>query len=321
MDEQSEDQDAWVRLRKKILSTFIPGDESDRWMRTLIQIGAFVAGADSSRPLTVAGCLPRVEFAGLLAAVGACLYAVQSPLRTDWRQGLEKLVRRRIAYSLCGNPYVFWEGVLCEFDLKDPAHLKIQGTQDGPPDVWPMADLCSVKLDPERDGQPLENTYQAKTAFRDTRSNRLRNLMSEEAVGKLCSWWHQLTLIGTKNRIRDELDEVVPRKSDVLTWCTFADLVRPDMCVTNSVVMRLLSPKDLTSESACGIVLIEGSRRLAEHLKATQRHHRIILLGRNEPHYSESAETVNGHFHQRVSDVPVPDFDCPAHLKLKVFHH
>lgn len=307
----------------QLINEILPvADASLRWMRTLVDLGAWVTAFDPSLPLTVAVCLPRVEFVGLLVASGACLQATQSSVPENWQPELGKLVGRRVAYSLRGkNPHVYWEGILCEPDPSDLAMVRIQGTKDGHPDVWSLADLFSVQLDPERDGQPLQSHLQSKKAFKDERSGHLRTLLPENAVGKLCSWWLQLTLVGIRNRLSEELNEMLPFMPESPTGCTFADLLRPEGDVTDSVIMRLLSAKDLTGECARGVVIIEGSRRLSEHLTATQRHHRIVLLGRNEPHYSDCAEIVTSLFQQRSSDVAEPGFDCPEHMKMKMFHH
>jgi hypothetical protein len=184
-----------------------------------------------------------------------------------------------------------------------------------------LDDVFSVQLDPAKVGQSLEAHVQSKKAFRDERSIRLRAILTDGAVGRLCGWWHQLTLVGVKNRIGDELNELLPYRSKSSADCTFADLLRPEGYVVDSVITRLLSSKDLTGDSACGIVIIEGSRRLSEHLTATQQRNRIVLLGRNEPHYSECAEIVMNHFRRRSSDVAWPDFQCPEHVKMKIFHH
>jgi hypothetical protein len=242
----------------------------------------------------------------------------------DWHRRLGELAGRRIAYSLRGkNPHVYWEGILCELEPSDSAKVRIQGTSDGNVDLWPLTDLFSVQLDPEKDGQPLAAHLQSKKAFRDERSGRLRALLSENAVGKLCSWWLQLTLVGVKNRLSEELNEFLPcNKPQIHSVCTFADLLRPEGQVADSVIMRLFSAKDLTAECARGIVIIEGSRHLAAHLTATQRHNRIVLLGRNEPHYSDCAEIVTSHFQQRSADVAeLGDLECPEHIKLKMFYH
>jgi hypothetical protein len=39
------------------IAEFLPTDDSFNWMRTLVEIGAWVATVDPSRPLTVAVCL------------------------------------------------------------------------------------------------------------------------------------------------------------------------------------------------------------------------------------------------------------------------
>lgn len=318
MEEESQGQTA---LCSAIANQAFSDDDSHEWMRTLVKIGAWIASAEPSCPLTVALCLPRVEFAGLLVASGACLHAAQSPVSADWRAQLSQLVGKRIAYSLCGNPYVYWEGVLRQIEPSNPETVRIQGTRNSPADAWLLTDLASIQLDPERDAQELADVDQGKKAFRDERSNRLRTVLPESAVGKLCSWWHKLTLVGTRSRLAEELNQPFPWKAELPAGFTFADLLRPEGCVADSVITRMCTPKDLASESSFGIVLLEGSRRLSEYLSATQQHYRVILLGRNEPHYSDSAEIVVRHFQQRTSDAAGPELDCPKHINLKIFHH
>lgn len=305
-----------------LIKAVFPPIRSCNWISALAHIGAWVVRTETSRPVTVAICLPRVEFAGLLVASGACLQAAQSPLPNDWHQRLGDLAGRRIAYSLRGkNPHVYWEGILCKPEQNELNKVRIQGTSDGNLDHWPLADLFSIQLDPEKDGQSLEPRLQSKKGFRDERSSRLRALLPENAVGRLCSWWHQLSLVGIRNRIHEELGEYLPCRPEMLTKPTFADLLRPDEQVADSAIVRLLSAKDLNAESARGIIVIEGSRRLSEHLNSTRPHSRVVLLARNEPHYSDCAEIVTSHFQQRCTDAALPDFEYPEHIKLKIFYH
>jgi hypothetical protein len=130
----------------------------------------------------------------------------------DWRAKLGQLVDKRVAYSLRENPYVYWEGILRKIEPNDVEIVSIQGTKKGPADRWPLADMASIQFDPERDGQELAEHYRAKTAFRDEHSQRLRAILPEDVVGKLCSWWLQLTLVGTRSRIADEMSEPIPWK-------------------------------------------------------------------------------------------------------------
>jgi hypothetical protein len=296
-------------------------NESRQWMRTLVELGGWLCAADSLRPITVGVCLPRVEFAALLVATGGCLFAALSPTKNDWRHTWKQLIGKRVAYAYRQQPYVFWEGILCDADQKDAVRMNIQVTESGEVDSPNMEDLHSIKLDPERDGQRLGARIHGKTAFRDARSQKLSVLLPSHAVGEICSWWHQVTLIGKKNRISDELNETLPFRSNGATGCTFADLLRPEGWVADSAILRVLTAQELTLACARGIVVIEASRRLSEHLSATNQHHRVILLGRNEPHYSDSADIVINQFQQREGDFLAPNLECPQHIDLKMFHH
>jgi hypothetical protein len=124
--------------REGLMKEIISEENSHMWMRSLVRIGAWVGATDLSQPVTAAVCLPRVEFSCLLTAVGACLCAIESQTSSNSRQELATLVGKRIAYSFVGNPYVFWEGVLCEPYPHDVAHVRIQGTQNAPP----MSGIC-----------------------------------------------------------------------------------------------------------------------------------------------------------------------------------
>lgn len=245
-----------------LITELLPGDDSHRWMRALLQTGAWVAAAGSIPPVTLALCLPRVEFAGLLVASGACLHAAQSPVSSDWRARLGELVGQRIAYSCSGrNPYVYWEGILSESNQSNPETVRIKGAKNSPACQWRLDDLVMIQPDPERDGQELANVDQGKNAFRDEHSTRLRSVLPESAVGKLCAWWLQVTVVGTQGRLAVEMNEPFPWKGGTPAACTFSDLLRPEGYVADSAIMRLLSAKDLTWKSARGIVIIEGSRR------------------------------------------------------------
>lgn len=296
-------------------------NDSRQWMRTLAELGASVCAADSLRPITVAVCLPRVEFAGLLVATGACLWAAFSPAENGWRRTCKQLIGKRVAYSYQEVPYVFWEGILREPDREPPLRMDIQVTHGGDVDSLSPKQLHVIKLDPERDGQRLGDRIHGKTGFADARTRKLLTLLPRHAVGALCSWWLQITLVGNKNRIGDELNEILPIGSNAAAGCTFADLIRPEDLVADSAILRLLSAREVTSECARGIVVIEGSRRLSEHLSATKEHHRVVLLGRNEPHYSDAADVLIGQFQQRAADFPAANVQCPEHIHLMMFHH
>jgi hypothetical protein len=300
---------------------FGSANDSSQWMRTLAELGALVCAADSLRPMTVAVCLPRVEFAGLLVASGACLCAALSPAENDWRRTWKQLIGKRVAYSYREQPYVFWEGILCEPDQEPALRMNIQLTDSGDLDRLKLEDLHLIKVDAERDGQRLGPRIHGKTAFKDALSHKLSTLLPRDAIGELCSWWLQVTLVGQKNRISDECNEIPPLGSNAAIGCTFADLLRPEGWVADSAILRLLSTRELTTECPRGIVVIEGSRRLSEHLNATKQHHRVVLLARNEPHYSDAADVVIGQFQQRGAEFPAVNLQCPEHIHLMMFHH
>jgi hypothetical protein len=312
-----------VELRLNAVKSLVPdlANDSHQWMRTLVELGALFCAADSFRPITVAVCLPRVEFAGLLVATGACLCAALFPSENGWRRTWRQLIGKRVAYSYRQLPYVFWEGILREPDQDSGLRMNIQVTDSGDLDRLNLEDLHSIKLDSERVGQRLGARIHGKTAFRDARSHKLVTLLPQHAVGEICSWWLQVTLVGKKNRISDELNKTLPLRSNATAGCTFADLLRPEGWVADSGILRLLSAGELTGECARGIVVIEGSRRLSEHLCATKQHHRVILLGRNEPHYSDAADIVIGQFQQREADFPAPNLEGSQHITLMMFHH
>lgn len=326
-----------MHFHKLIDALFPDTGESGRWIRSLVELGGFVGTQDASQPVTVAVCLPRVEFSGLLLAVGAGLRASLNTPNNDWRNIWPDWIGRRIAFSYVGNPYVYWQGIISGASSETPEKLNIQ-TNSGPGWQLPLSELHSIKLDPEKAGQPLGDHYPAKKAFRDERGERLKKLLIQYAfkdetcgkhktslankvVGELYGSWHQITLVGVKNRIFAEFNESLPCATNEQTACQFADLLRPEGLVEDSAILQLISARDLATESAWPLVLIEGSRRLSENLRATEKKHRIILLGRNEPHYSDSVDIVNNQFQQRTADFSLPDCSFPEQIKLRMFHH
>ena len=325
-----------MHFRKLIDELFPDTSESGRWMRCLVELGGLVSTQDISRPITVAVCLPRVEFAGVLVAVGACLRASFNP-SPDWRTNWMDWAGKRIAFSLAENPYVYWGGIISGSAPDSSEKLIIQ-TNSGRGWPWSIQDLYSVKPDPENDGQPLGDHDQAKKAFRDERSDRLKRLLiqcafkdetcdklkaflANKVVGELYSSWHLITLVGVKNRILEEFNGTLPCATNGPTAGQFADLLRPEGLVEDSAILQLVSARDLTTESTWPLVLIEGSRRLSENLRATEKKHRIILLGRNEPNYPDSVDIINNQFQQRTADFSLPDFSFPEQIKLRMFHH
>jgi hypothetical protein len=312
-----------VNARLDAVRSFFPGsaDDSYQWIRTLVELGALVWAADSLRPITIAVCLPRVEFAGLLVAAGACLCATLSPVESDWRQTWKQLIGKRVIYSYRESPYVFWEGILCESHQEPALRLTIQVTESGDVDRPSLEDLHLLRLDLERDGQQLCARIHGKTRFVGAPRNKVLTLLRRHAVGDICSWWHQLTLVGKKSRISYELNEILPFRSNAVTGCTFADLLRPHGWVEDSAILRLISAQELTCEGAQGIIVIEASRLLSDHLRATRQHHRVILLGRNEPHYSDAADVVIGQFQKRQGDFPASNLECTQYINFLIFHH
>ena len=316
-------------MQPAILCNYLSTEADEgSWIRLLIKLGAHLAKSEELTPITAVLCIPRLEYAGLLIASGACIqqaYATSlDPDSCSWMGKIPELVGRRIAYSYKGkNRHVYWEGVLLPLEPQCTSKAIIQNNSLGHIDQVVLDDLHRVLLDTECQDEVLGVHTVGKNGVKDQHATRLRAQFTEDIVGELCTLWNKITLVGVKNRLIDELTEIPPLAHSDNNACTFTDLLRPSgiNTITDSVVTQLLSPKDLTAESAKGIVIIEGSRRLFENLRATKNNHRVVLLGRNEPHYSDSADIVNHLFGTRTSDLSTEAFDCPPHIKLNLFHH
>jgi hypothetical protein len=291
-------------------------DDSREWMRFLMGIGASLAAANISKPITAAVCLPRVEFSGLLIASGICLHSGFAAAEGNSQQSWQDLVGKPVSFTCCSKNPVRWQGVLLAPETDQPTCLKIQ-TPTGPyplePDHW-----GSIRLDTENN---KHRRFPYKAALDDEHSNALLGFLPTDVVHAICYLGIQTTLVAPKNRIAQEMKETLTFINNPTGACAFRDLLRPEEDVPDSPVTRVMLAKHLTSLTARGIVIIEGSRCLVKDMSASSDHHRVILLGRNEPGYSDYVDVVAKCSQQRISNVERKGDPCPTHIILMMFHH
>src|SRR5262249_37942732 len=122
-----------------------------------------------------------------------------------------------------------------------------------------------------------------------------------------CVW-----IFGNLTRIQREIFEPLIGKEEL----RLAEILKPDSqpeyagCAHCSIA----AGKNISLD-ADSIVILEAGRCLADHIVAAQHCNRIILLGRNSPSYSESAQLIlDAQSGRHADDAPEPNLSCPISM-------
>jgi hypothetical protein len=314
------------------------------WATTLIALGRFLAEAKRTtlpRKCTLALCLPRVDYAAVLFAIGIIKHSYQGEPVPDQLGRLRKLKGAWVSFVEAGRTGVgrleqvpddvdgqckilHYKKRLPNFDCMTAEERKryVPPKSGG---LWTLlrADRWSSIKPAGRDFDSERGARADQVVRATTQSARIqafnRYFSADFGDDILSSRSCNLCIYGNATRIHSEIFETLIPNEDL----RLAEILRPDSQpeYATSAHCTVASEASITPKAG-SIVIFEARRRLADQLAATEDCDRTVLLGRNSPNYAESAQLVMDAYALRhADDPPQPDFTCPMSIKYLLFYH
>jgi len=318
------------------------------WAEALVKLGFTFARAlelHEQSNATLAICLPRIEFAALLLALGVIKWKTSKASPKEGLERLHALVGTWVSYEHNGVTKV---GRLDQVPQNEDGYVrilefkgkKVPNFEDMsleerkryiPPksaglwhlvesEWWATIKPVGREFDDQR-GAPAHQVARIAGAARNSS-------IVEKLIGSGAEYWlmtsreKPIRIIGCKSRLDGELQEDIPLADNSGTL-KLIPMLRPagseeyaassHIWVGSCTKMQCVDP-----ESIC---IIEGGRLLEDNLIASSRNSRVVLLGRNAPSYEEAAQIVKNAFLHRSKEFTVNCVKVPLHIKVLSFIH
>lgn len=312
-----------------------------KWALGLVRAGELIsrnAKEKADRKLTVALCLPRVDYAGAFLGLGIMKAFCDSDKTDSEQQRLNQLVGKWVSFE---GPRKTVVGILehregsKEFSIRE--YSKIPKEESMTEEAWrnfqpPKVTKAWTVLMPKQYSKvhPTGRTFNEE---RRVGTNQIASVVSQNhSVTKLSKLlaanfaeaYPETTktpfcIIGNKSRIHNELIERIFEND---TTC-LAEILRPG-CIpkySDSRCCDIVSARAFNTDGNPSVVIAEGSRNLADTLVSSRRSNRIILLGRNSPAYEECVESLMDEFSIRKNEAPEIKFESSSAIITLPFYH
>jgi hypothetical protein len=254
----------------------------------LFDLGRKLASGSTKEPLTYVVNVPRVEYAALHIAVGIIIEWSCISEDGGWEEELNTWVGKKVSFRPKGrvNPGTVWTGILVNAGNGPGSKLKFE--TDKYEYEIKYNEIENIKLD-----EGVKKTI-VRSGIQQKIRKKINKVLGDEGVDNLNSKLAKIGLLGTKNRIHDEMEESVPYFPD--GGCRFSEFLKPDNPDGESGRTRVYSPKEDVNSSPEEIMIIEGSRQISELLDQTKLSNRVFIIAANEIHYSEACQAINSGF-------------------------
>lgn len=292
----------------------------------------------ADRKLTVALCLPRVDYAGVFLGLGIMKAHCTSGNSDSEQERLKQLIGKWVSFE---GPRKTVVGILehCEdskeFSIRE--YSRIPKEESMTEEAWrnfqpPKVTKAWTVLMPTQYSKvhPTGRTFNEE---RRVGTNQVESVVSQNhslsTLSKLlgvnfAEAYSETTktpfcIIGNKSRIQNELSEPTFENDSTC----LAEILRPQ-CLPkygDSSCCNILSARAFSTDGSPSVVIAEGSRNLADTLVSSRSSNRIILLGRNSPAYEESVESLMDEFSIRKNEAPEIKFESLSAIITLPFYH
>ena len=308
------------------------------WIDYLIYIGEFIqalSAKDKAKNITIALCLPRIDYAaafiGLRILKGSNVNseakiadAVNAPPLHQW-------VGKWVAFQTkagqdivgileyCSN---FNEYKIRHYKRKMPnladVTLEERAAYRPPtsgglwdilqPSDWPRVTPAGREFNEARrvGSHQIERvvntskTISNLSKFLDFDFSKLNIITNKSIFDIYCN----------KSRITREISESLSSDSDAI----LSEILKPKESSfdrTSGHYCEIKSNKIEVNSIKGSIMIIESGNLLSDHLVQSRSCNRVILLGRNTPHYQESAHLINQEYGVSSNDIKIKRFSKP----------
>jgi hypothetical protein len=303
-----------------------------------------VIGKQSDRRGTLAVCLPRIEYAWCFVAMGVARSLPSVPATADHVSRLRPFVGHKVLFvDGAGNEV---RGELQSVPNADEeqlvrvvvrrvaeaqgARLRLGGasetTQLLDAQSWPSIKVIS-------DGPQDEHAAFRFNAAPTAQVSEALLRFAQTALGATASDWllgsnkTHVSAYGTRSRMLQELKSTIKDPEGKERW-EFADLLKPCGNGLPQQIgrVRVVPSSELhekpRGEALPSMVVVEPSVRMHQLLANTDDFHRILLLARNSPSYSESATDLLEAFIRRADgELSCASVESLPHIFYRSFYH
>lgn len=312
-----------------------------KWALGLVSTGELIsrnAKENADKKLTVALCLPRVDYAAAFLGLGIMKARCTSGNSDGEQERLKQLVGKWVSFE---SPRKTAVGILehCEDSEEFSIRLysKIPKEESMTEEEWknfqpPKVTAAWTVLMPKHYSK-VHPTGRAFNEQRRVGTNQIQSVVSQNhsvtTLNKLLGTnfaeaFPEMTkspfcIIGNKSRIQNELtDPLFENEKTCL-----AEILRPGYLAkySDSRCCDILSARALNTDGSPSVVMTEGSRNLADTLVSSRGTNRIILLGRNSPAYEESVECLMDEFSIRKTEAPEIKSESSTAIITLPFYH
>jgi hypothetical protein len=312
------------------------------WSTELVDLGERFSRAATENPdrrLSLALCLPRIDYAAALVGVGIMKSRIpNAEIETDEKR-LQKHVGQWVSYmNLSGKTQV---GTLEYCNINKKFKLQIYNKKFPEPDS--MSEEAWRKLKPPKSNalwrvlnqEDLIGVHPTGKKFNPGRrvaKNQIKKITSETAsISNLSELFGceleaasiedsgiLFSVFGNKTRISEEVSNSLFPEMEA----RIEEVIRPRTSLPEKGIFQCTveTARSTMPDDDRIIVIIEADRSLPDQLVASRKFNRIVLLGRNAAGYDESARCVMQEFDNRREDCELASGSIEAIVTLSFYH-
>jgi hypothetical protein len=302
-----------------------------QWPNALANLGkaVFAASEDGKLPpLTIALCLPRLDFAALFIGVGIISKYLAFAQSQSEENRIKDLIGRSVILELENGKKIGGRLEYCE----DSHKYKVCEYVKTKKKKFNLGESVSIK-------HVLNEKHWNGVRSADLEFNSERSV-SRAQIDRSCSRTSSLALlgpifdippnasaneakclfsaVGNKSRMHDELEQDLLKESA----SSLRAILRPlSLSEYDSSFRCRLESRDFRVLDDSGIMIAEASRCLGDLLHYSKNKHRVVLLGRNSADYQECSNLVRDAFERRKNLILNVGINLPKAFRSLAFHH
>jgi len=302
-----------------------------QWPNALANLGkaVFAASEDGKLPpLTIALCLPRLDFAALFIGVGIISKYLAFAQSQSEENRIKDLIGRSVILELENGKKIGGRLEYCE----DSHKYKVCEYVKTKKKKFNLGESVSIK-------HVLNEKHWNGVRPSDLEFNSERSV-SPAQIDRSCSRTSSLALlgpifdippnasaneakclfsaVGNKSRMHDELEQDLLKESA----SSLRAILRPlSLSEYDSSFRCRLESRDFRVLDDSGIMIAEASRCLGDLLHYSKKKHRVVLLGRNSADYQECSNLVRDAFERRKNLILNVGINLPKAFRSLAFHH
>jgi hypothetical protein len=298
-------------------------NEIPSWAASLVAIGEKTAATVDGQPLrglTIALCLPRIDYAAAFVGIGMVKRRFPCNPTASQEGRMKNLLGKWVSFGSGPNAVVgilAWCSVEKTFEIKTKVNKGVTELHEIAPEYWASVRPVGRELNA---GRCLSNRQIQKIEEQNSSISTLSRLLgcdlSEPALGRSGSIF---SIYGNKTRLNQELSDSLFADEEACLGKVLRPRGHADY--EDSFHCAIEGHQSEIPDDEATILIIESGRSLPDQLAASRKFNRVVLLGRNSVNYDECAAQVMEEFTMLQADGPEPDPELPESIRYLAFYH